>query len=291
MRLIELERKTVDLKEYAHRSAIETDFDYLITDDTLILHDGKPAVLYIRCPWEFGPLRKILQGIKYQTTTRSGGLRTTSRVFGFQPRIALRRDFCTATSLANEEKNATEIIRDYGLKFKELYKAHFPDVYAQHEQWAQEKVRDEWKIKGTPFTSGIINKNNPLKYHFDAGNIKNVMSCMVGIKHNVGGGHLSIPELGVGLEICDQSLTIFDGQSWLHGVTPIKKLSANAYRYTVVYYTLHQMWKCEELTKEVARIREKKTERERKRVDNYLTRKAEAELRVTQHGTEEGEVE
>ena len=73
------------------------------------------------------------------------------------------------------------------------------------------------------------------------------------------------------LEIADGSLSIFDGQSILHGVSPFVKTSADAYRYTVVYYTLEQMWKCETITDELIRIRKKKKEREFNRLDeNHL---------------------
>lgn len=78
-----------------------------------------------------------------------------------------------------------------------------------------------------------------------------------------------MPEFGLGFEIKNSSLLIFDGQSILHGVTPIRRESENSYRYTVVFYTLLQMWKCEPLDKELARIRKIKTEREQKRTQQH----------------------
>jgi hypothetical protein len=121
---------------------------------------------------------------------------------------------------------------------------------------------DDWKIGGTPFTSGIINKNNPLKYHFDAGNIGQVYSNMIAFKNDCEGGHLALPEFDIGLEISNRSVVFFDGQDILHGVTPFRLLSRDAYRYTIVYYTLKQMWNCKPLDEEIARIRTRKTERE-----------------------------
>lgn len=79
-----------------------------------------------------------------------------------------------------------------------------------------------------------------------------------------------MPEYGIGLEIGNRSVTLFDGQAVLHGVTPITKLRDDATRFTVVYYSLRQMWKCEPLGAELARIRRKKTERERKRLGAAL---------------------
>lgn len=285
MRKIERETNTKwkdeELLNFVKRSALETDCKELIKEDVEIWIDGELAIVYCHPDWDFEPLRNVVRGIHYPETIRTGGLKTRSRVFGYQPRVTLRRDFCTATSLRTESPEKDRIICEYGVKAQQIYKKHFPDVYQRHQEWTDESVKDDWKIEGAAFTSGIVNKNNPLKYHFDAGNIKDVKSCMIALKKNVGGGYLAIPEVGLMLEIADSTLSIFDGQSILHGVTPIKNYAADAYRYTTVYYTLQQMWKCEPLTEELARIRMVKTERERKRARNVVT---------TQHGEEEGEV-
>lgn len=52
----------------------------------------------------------------------------------------------------------------------------------------------------------------------------------------------------------------------MHGVTPIIKTHRDGYRFTVVYYSLEQMWKCLTITQELARIRNVKTQREAKRL-------------------------
>ena len=84
---------------------------------------------------------------------------------------------------------------------------------------------------------------------------------MVAFRDKVEGGHLAIPEYNIGLEIADLSLTFFAGQEVLHGVTPFHT-NQGGYRYTLVYYTMNQMWKCEDVSTEVARIRQRKTTRE-----------------------------
>ena len=89
---------------------------------------------------------------------------------------------------------------------------------------------------------------------------------MVAFKSNTKGGYLSIPEYDIGLEIANNSILLFNGQKILHGVTPFKLLSKNAYRYSIVYYTLQQMWKCEPITKELARIKDERTKLEKKRL-------------------------
>jgi hypothetical protein len=121
-------------------------------------------------------------------------------------------------------------------------------------------------MKNSVFTSGIINKNNQLNYHFDRGNFRNVYSNMIAFKKDMGGGHLSIPEYDIGLEISDSSVSLFDGQKILHGVTPLKPLTEEAYRFTLVYYSLEQMWKCESPQEELERVKKLKTDSARKRL-------------------------
>ena len=68
-----------------------------------------------------------------------------------------------------------------------------------------------------------------------------------------------------------RSISIFDGQQILHGVTPIVKQFEDAHRFTVVYYALQAMWNCEPLCAELARIRNIKSKREAKRaLDSYV---------------------
>ncbi len=98
-----------------------------------------------------------------------------------------------------------------------------------------------------------------------------VYSCMIVFKGGIGGGYLSVPEYGVGFQLPNNSLFLFDGQGILHGVTPIRRQNDLAYRFSVVYYSLKRMWACLEVDEELARVRTKKTQRERTRMKNPLT--------------------
>lgn len=257
--------------EYIKRSASESDIKVLFKEDTLLTSGGRPIILYTKVDFSIEALRNKLREIKYDESERTRGIKTTSRTFGYKPRVTIRRDFCTSTKLTAQESETNSVIIECGKKIAEIYKKYFPTTYDYHERKVRlgdvdtRGILPEWQIEGTPFTSGIINKDNPLKYHFDSGNVKGVCSCMLALRRDISGGHLACPELGIGFEIADRSLLIFDGQSILHGVTPIHKMSVHAHRFTVVYYTLQQMWKCEPLNEELARVRRIKSEREIKR--------------------------
>lgn len=275
MKKILVSKKTLNKDEWKMRSAMEEDYSpqNLIKESALLVDadTGKPLVIYKDLSEEgfsSKDLADALQRINYTVSDRVSGLRTVSRIFGYAPRVPLRKDFCSPTSLAQDFPKEHELLCEYGRAIVDLYTEVAPEVYEAHFTEAEKKVRKEYRIEGTPFTSGIVNKNNPLKYHFDSGNFKNVYSCMLGIREGTAGGYLAMPEYDCALEIKNNSVTIFDGQKILHGVTPIKLLTPEAYRFTIVYYSLTRMWECLPLGEEVRRIRNLKTERERRRAEH-----------------------
>lgn len=184
---------------------------------------------------------------------------------GFLPRVPIRRDFCTATGLAYEHTGPHAEVCAYAQAATEHYRKWNPELYASHSAVAEE-VDAGWRIEGTPFTSGIVNKNSALPYHFDSGNFKDVWSAMLVFKRNVGGGHLCVPALRVAFDCPHNSLFGFDGQGLLHGVTPIRLTHPDGVRYSIVFYSLAHMWDCLPPGKEIERFRERRTKRERTRL-------------------------
>ena len=266
MKNISLIRKKLNFKDFVKRPAKEADVSELIKEDCIIYdktQPGKPLILYFKFNDDTSEIREACQKIPYETSKRSGGLVTTSRIFGFDPATGIRKPYCSATRLAFDNPNEHKVIVDFGARIAQIYKEYLPDVYISHEQLTIDKVRKEWQIPHTPFTSGIINKNNQLNYHFDSGNFTDVYSNMIVFKSNTAGGYLSVPEFDIGLQCADDTMVMFDGQKILHGVTPIHHYSDKAYRYSIVYYTLQQMWKCEEISDEIAKIRNRRMKQER----------------------------
>mgnify|MGYP000031110546 CR=1 FL=1 len=286
MEVIEVQRKAIDFAEYVKRSAVFEDAPNMITGDTLFTENGKPIILYKKIDFaDTKALRQAVQRVKYAETTRTAGLKTQSAIFGYNPRNVIRKDFCSATAMSFNQPAEHQVITDFAQELTRLYEQTFPDTFNRHKGAVSEKILPEWKMKGELFTSGICNKNNPLKYHFDSGNIKDVLSNMVVFKYKSEGGHLAIPELNVTLECADNTVVLFDGQSLLHGVTPIDNRYADSYRYSVVYYTLQQMWNCLPLTGEIARIRKLHKQREQNRSNERKQAKT-AQQEATKEHTE-----
>lgn len=266
-KILECKRCTIEIREYRYRQAQESDFSQLITDSTIIRDQasGRPNIVYLKLEDDCSHIADILQKIHYEKGFRTSGTATQSKIFGYSPRIAIRNDYCKSTALAREDPEAHALIAAYAKRVAVYYQEFNTELYQYHQQQTA-KVLPEWTLEDTVFTSGIINKNNPLAYHFDAGNFKNVWSNMLVFKHEVEGGYLAVPEYDIGFEVCNNSLLMFDGQNLLHGVTPIHKLTPEAYRYSIVYYSLQQMWNCLAPGEEVARIRKLRTQREEKRL-------------------------
>lgn len=275
LKVVRLKRRFINPRDYVKRGALESDFSTLLTESVIAIDDATEEILFVYKKLDFDTTEMVsaLKRVDYQTSTRSNGLKTTSRVFGYLPRVPMRRDFCTTSSFARDQPSLHATVVKFGQLISSIYEEYTPETYAKHKKVMESSVLDEYEIKDTPFTSGIINKNNPLKYHFDSGNFEGMYSLMLGFKQDVSGGFLSIPDYDVGVEICNNSVFMFDGQEIMHGVTPIKRLSTRSHRFTVVYYSMKQIWNCLPLNEELARIRKIKTEREEKRYHTLLENK------------------
>jgi 2-oxoglutarate-Fe(II)-dependent dioxygenase family protein len=263
------QRRELNKKDYIKRSANESDFDNLIKEDFILYEKGQPLIVYLKIPEiENAKFLEVLKRIKFpKGAMRTTGLTSQSKIFGYSPRETIRKDYCSSTALSAEDPEGHRLICDFAADLSKYYKLHCPQMYDYHRRLIQGNILPEWMIEDSVFTSGIINKNNLLKYHKDVGNIANVFSNMICFKKDCTGGHLSIPEFNIGLEIADRTMLFFDGQSIIHGVTPFKITSTQGYRYTLVYYTLQKMWRCEPVEVELDRIKHRKTDREKRRAD------------------------
>lgn len=186
MKILNLIRKPLDLSKFRKRSALESDYETLITESCIIKENGEIKIVYQELDWDTRKLVGFLREIRYNIGTRTLGLKSTSKIFGYMPRNEIRRNYCRITTLARENPGAFREVCGMASRLAKLYLEINPELIARHYKLS-EKVKDGWRLKDSPFTSGIINKNNPLKYHFDAGNFKNVYSAMLVFKKDIGG--------------------------------------------------------------------------------------------------------
>lgn len=271
MQTISLPKKQINLRDFVQRRAAESDCSEVLRDEFKLVDadTGRVVALYCKPQAEAEKFKDLFDAClktKYQETYRTSGLKTTSRIFGYNPRNAIRKDFCSITSFATEQPDQHQRILAGGALAAKHYALHNPELYETHLTTTKAKVVDEFRLPEVPFTSGIINDNNPLCYHFDAGNFKEVWSAMIVLKDRIAGGFLSMPQYGVACEVANNSIFYFDGQNILHGVTPIKKLAPDSRRFSIVYYSLRAMWDCQPLRDEIARARMRREQVEQRRL-------------------------
>lgn len=207
-----------------------------------------------------------LPGVRtFQERARTAMLKSRSTTFGYQPRITLRRDYCGVTRLTRDYPIESDALFDLGRVCAHWYAQYNAETFWPHVAEVEREVLPEWRIPGTPFTGGIINETTALAYHRDNGNYKRTWSAMVVLREHVDGGWLIIPELDLALETAHASLTMFYGQDFWHGVSPVKRMRRDARRYSIVYYSLKTMRNCKCAEDEFTRYREVRTQRERNR--------------------------
>lgn len=244
------------------RSAADGDYDRLVTESTVVLEGAAPRVVYQVLDAVPKDLIAAFRGIKYAKNARTEGLMTHSRVLGYQPRLPLRRDYCLPAVIAKQYPGAHNTFIRYAREATKIYRQFVPSACAEQEALLAKEVRSEWRIPETVFTSGIVNYNNPLRYHTDSGNFPGTWNAMYALTFDCLGGHLVLPEYRLAFSFHRPAFIIFPAQDVMHGVTPLRPRSTSAYRYSVVYYALRNMCKCLSPEAEVERIQKLKTSRE-----------------------------
>lgn len=251
---LDIADRRIDAKEYLGRAAHERDYDLLIETET-ILYDGETCIgFYAPSVVETTRLRRLLSTAsmnKFSRMQKVGAFVSRSIAFGYKPRSGLRQNGCGPNNFVTKYPESAAVLSEVAAKTQKVYERMMPEAMVKHAAEA-DRVRPEYRIGGTVFTSGIINRTSPLPYHLDTGNVRGVRSALIGLRKNVLGGHLVLPEYRIAFRVGDGSLSVFDGQSIIHGVTPMTKTSEDGERYSIVYYTIEKMWRCSTSADELA---------------------------------------
>jgi hypothetical protein len=240
----------------------QTEFDEIIKEDTKILFNGEPVAIYINVPKHLlVGMRAIAKNTKFQKTQRTWGLPTQSSVFGALPRNPLRHDRCRFSGQSVLEKENFANAFEFGQHVGQLYAQHLPEAYRINKDLVEQNIHADWLPTEQPFTTCNFNINHAIKHHRDTGNFKNVFSNVLILKEGILGGLLVFPELRIAFEQSDGALGIFDGQRWMHGVTPITRIEKTGYRASIVFYALDGMRHCYPYKAEAQRFAKVKTTR------------------------------
>lgn len=189
--------------------------------------------------WDDPPLKKA------NNAGRLSGLHVAHRVFGFTPPQPMRKRYgCSRSRFDTDYPETMDLVHDFALLAEWVFRTFAPDVHETTGASVRDGINDPWRIAGTLWTSGIINNTAALPMHKDSGNIAGSWSAMLGCRRQMDGGLLYLADYDCYLTIPHGSISIFDGQSVTHGVTPLQPMGPDAQRYTLVCYAKNTMKAC-----------------------------------------------
>jgi hypothetical protein len=146
-------------------------------------------------------------------------------------------------------------------RYKEIYaaacesfKVAFPDTWSKVKQVISQVKDPVYNLFGTTFTSITLNFNFRTAYHVDKNNLNGGMAVLSVITQGEYDGHyLVFPELKLAFDVRDGDVIIGDTQALLHGNTPMEKLTENAERISLVFYSRENMTLLDDLECEQCR--------------------------------------
>lgn len=254
---------TGDLSELVGVAATEKDANVIYKDHGVFdLEDDADKVIHARLNYDYkDELLKAIMACKavgIQNRTGSIGkagflenrnpiflkkkVQQESFTFGFRPPSPFKREFCCTPAKANRDEDLYKLLKKLAIQLEEVYKKHSPEAYALQKEYVS-TIKPIWRIADTIFTSGIVNMNYNINYHYDAANWKDVHSAMLVLSGGHEGGRLILPKYKAGLELKDKSVLIFNGSKILHGVTPLK-IPEGGHRISIVFYAMKNLCKC-----------------------------------------------
>lgn len=176
---------------------------------------------------------------------RLSGIVVAHNTFGFTAPVQLRRRFgCSRSRFDTDNPQIATNLYRFAQQANEAFARFAPGAYRRTVAAVDNLIAPVWRLPGSPWTSGVINNTAALPYHRDSGNVRGSWSVMLGCRNDVSGGLLHLRDYDVYLAIPHGSLTMFDGQSLVHGVTPLEPTSLAAWRYTIVAYAKTTMRHC-----------------------------------------------
>ena len=254
-------RKTQS-ENFLNREAKERHITHELINETCFIElEGSAPILYIQEKHnDLNQLGEIISKLDFNSSTRSANKGEKSLLFGAVNKSATKIGVCNQGVLLSKNSEMDETVRtDIAYLLDDILKEYLPERHKiARIKLLQKPIEPEYKFGDTNYTSGIINKNSAFNYHRDTGNLSNTYSSMIVFKKNVTGGHLVLPEYGIGFKLQNNSIINFYGKEIVHGVTPIIKHDKDAFRLSLVYYASQNLDKCLPFEEELKQAQNKK---------------------------------
>jgi len=174
-----------------------------------------------------------------RAASRALGCSQYSTILGsIAPNPVMRRPYPNISAVHRDKKAQTFIKSMLAscLEAEKIIKELTPDIYKRQFKLFED-VQDKWKF-GTIYTSSISNYNIAAPFHRDTGNIQGSVNIILTKRHNAKGGCLNVPDYNLTFEQADNSMLVYPAWKNVHGVTPIKPISKDGYRNSLIFYPL-----------------------------------------------------
>jgi len=154
------------------------------------------------------------------------------------PKPHMSRPYPNISSVHRDKKAQIFIKAMLGccLEAEKIIKELTPHLHKRQTELFED-VKKKWRF-GNLFTSSISNYNISAPFHRDAGNIEGTVNIILTKRNNANGGCLNVPDYNATFEQADNSMLVYPAWRNIHGVTPIKQISDNGYRNSLIFYPL-----------------------------------------------------
>lgn len=223
-------------------------------EDSLLVADGNPVGFYIASIPD--KLRKLVEVADAELNSKRVPKSEMRRSSGFKgdgsevrqysciigsvpPKPHMRRPYATKSSVhaVTSARTFVKAMVMAGRESLRLIEQVSPEIYQTHKAAVESRVPEEWRFADL-FTSSISNYNIAAAVHRDNLNVKGAVNVIITKRRNSTGGNLYVPDYGVTLNSCDNSMLVYPAWRNMHGVTPIKPTHPGGYRNSLVWYAL-----------------------------------------------------
>lgn len=249
--------KRIDLVQIKHNVKVGDkcgEFTPNITEDCIFYENDIPVGFFIKNIT--GKLKSFIEianielrskNVPKSVMKRSSGLtgegedvlQYSTIIGGVPPKPHMRRDYATMSSVHNV-KTAQTFIKAMLLACKEAEKVIqeiMPEQYEFQKKCIEENVPKQFRF-GSLFTSSISNYNISAPFHKDNANLKGCVNVIITKKQNAKGGDLHVPDYNATMDSSNNSMLVYPAWRNLHGVTPIRQITKDGYRNSLVFYPL-----------------------------------------------------
>jgi hypothetical protein len=207
----------------------------------ILRHRALPAAI---CEESLPALRRIAKPNKRRWGESSGSFGFLERGGGF--------NYCRCTPFTRDDPEGWNAVLSLVQALALVYRTALPEAFAVQMQYAQ-LTHEDFRIDGTPWTSGTVNRNAVFPAHRDDGNLSLGASVMAVLRRGkYSGGLFVLPEYRLAVDAHDRDVILFSSDL-LHGNTAFAGAERTHERVSVVVYYRRGMLDCGSAAEENAR--------------------------------------